>query len=203
MRAVLRNGPMRRLQTAPRNPVCRRKPHRPNRTSRPCRNPGCSARQVRRTMRQTCRCSCIARRNRPRHLPWHRSRPSAPPLPCRSAPMPWPRATTCASWPGRCGAPTRRRLTLLPCTRCAIRPSPCANACPALSDSRDPGCVFALAPARNMGMYPPVSGRSAAWFSASVWGAGGREFESHRPDHYKNRPPADAQRGRFCFHRGR
>ena len=27
-----------------------------------------------------------------------------------------------------------------------------------------------------------LSGRSAAWFSAPAWGAGGRRFKSRRPD---------------------
>lgn len=31
--------------------------------------------------------------------------------------------------------------------------------------------------------YFPVTGRSAVWLSASAWGAGGRRFESSRPDH--------------------
>ena len=30
---------------------------------------------------------------------------------------------------------------------------------------------------------PYLTGRSAVWFSASVWGAGGRWFKSSRPDH--------------------
>ena len=46
-----------------------------------------------------------------------------------------------------------------------------------------PECVLSLAAAENIVMYPRSVGPWRSLVSASVWGAEGREFESHRPDH--------------------
>lgn len=62
-----------------------------------------------------------------------------------------------------------------------------------------PGCALPLVPPVKSAIYRAVSGRSAAWFSASVWGAGGREFESLRPDHLKTARLAFGLAGVFLF----
>ena len=58
---------------------------------------------------------------------------------------------------------------------------------------------FEACAAREFRYVSPRVGPWRSLVSASVWGAEGREFESRRPDHQRNRPLGSVPCGRFLI----